>query len=250
MSQVDKAQVHDFTTGETVTEAILDQNTEVLRIAHNDTDNRVVVLENAQAGAMTGIRSGSAFPTNPVPKAGDKFYRTDQETEYTYSQAGAWEAIPFQKNTYTKTEVDTKFGAVFGKGAINLDSGFKIFTSGTYIIEANSSLYQQKDASNIAFKKAGLYEVELSCTRSDLFANQYWEIGFSINNDAGKMWTEKMVMGQYGWVQSGGPNQSQVPLHLSYMVRVSADDYINFNTSSQDGPRSYTMKFKVIRVSD
>jgi hypothetical protein len=102
MSQVDKAQVHDFTTGETVTEAILDQNTEVLRIAHNDTDNRVVVLENAQAGAMTGIRSGSAFPTNPVPKAGDKFYRTDQETEYTYSQAVHGKLSPFKRTPTQK----------------------------------------------------------------------------------------------------------------------------------------------------
>jgi hypothetical protein len=110
MSQVDKAQVHDFTTGETVTEAILDQNTEVLRVAHNDTDNRVVVLENAQAGAMTGIRSGTAFPTSPVPKAGDKFYRTDLHQEFTYTEAYSWEEL-----SYSKTESDNKFVSASGE---------------------------------------------------------------------------------------------------------------------------------------
>jgi hypothetical protein len=93
MSQVDKSAVHDFTTGETVTETMLDQNTEVLRVANNDNDARIKVLENAQAGAMTGIRSGTAFPTNPVPKAGDKFYRVDLEKEYVYSLAGTWDAL-------------------------------------------------------------------------------------------------------------------------------------------------------------
>jgi hypothetical protein len=93
MSQVDKSSVHDFTTGETVTEAMLDQNTEVLRIANNDNDSRIKVLENAQAGAMTGIRSGTSFPTNPVPKSGDKFYRTDLHEEFTYTEANSWEQL-------------------------------------------------------------------------------------------------------------------------------------------------------------
>jgi hypothetical protein len=149
-----------------------------------------------------------------------------------------------------KTYTDgIKNGAVFGKGSANLNGGFVIFTAGDYITEANSDLFQKIDSSNIKFLKSGLYKIDLSCTRSDLGANQYWEIGFSINNDAAKLFTEKMIMGQYGWNQTT-VNQSQVPLHLSYYVRVNANDYINFNNNSSDGPRSYNMKFCVTRISD
>jgi hypothetical protein len=149
-----------------------------------------------------------------------------------------------------KTYTDgIKNGAVFGKGSANLNGGFVIFTAGDYIVEANSDLFQRIDSSNIKFLKSGLYQVDLSCTRSDLPANQYWEIGFAINNDAGKMWTEKMILGQNGWYQTT-PNSTLIPLHLSYYVRVNANDYINFNNNSQDGPRSYNMKFSVTRISD
>jgi hypothetical protein len=149
-----------------------------------------------------------------------------------------------------KTYTDgIKNGAVFGKGSSNLNSGFVIFTAGDLITEANSDLFQKVDSNNIKFLKAGLYKVDLSCTRSDLGANQSWEIGFSINNDAAKLLTEKMITGQYGWYQTT-PNSTLVPLHLSYYVRVNANDYINFNNNSQDGPRSYNMKFCVTRISD
>jgi hypothetical protein len=150
-----------------------------------------------------------------------------------------------------KTYTDgIKNGVVFGKGSVNLNGGFVIFTAGDWITEANSDTFQKIDSSNIKFLKQGLYKVDLSCTRSDLPANQYWEIGFSINNDAAKLFTEKMIMGQYGWNQSGGANLAQVPLYLSYFVRVNANDYINFNNNSSDGPRSYNMKFCVTRISD
>jgi hypothetical protein len=150
-----------------------------------------------------------------------------------------------------KTYTDgIKNGAVFGKGGSSFNSGFLIFPSGDWITEINSDIYQKKDGASITIKKSGLYKVDLSCTRSDLPANQTWEIGFAINDDSNKIWTEKMIMGQYGWNQSSSPNLSQVPLHLSYMVRVNANDYINFNNLSQDGPRSYNMKFCVTRISD
>jgi hypothetical protein len=117
MSQVDKSAVHDFSTGETVTEAMLDQNTEVLRVANNDNDARIKILENAQAGSMTGIRSGTAFPTNPVPKAGDKFYRTDQEKEYVYSQAGTWDVVMKQNDADTAYVHDQSgTGKIFQSG--------------------------------------------------------------------------------------------------------------------------------------
>jgi hypothetical protein len=106
-----------------------------------------------------------------------------------------------------KTYTDgIKNGVVFGKGSVNLNSGFVIFAAGDWITEANTDTFQKIDSSNIKFLKQGLYKVDLSCTRSDLPANQYWEIGFSINNDAAKLFTEKMIMGQYGWNQSGGAN--------------------------------------------
>jgi hypothetical protein len=149
-----------------------------------------------------------------------------------------------------KTYTDgIKNGAVFGKGTANLNSGFVIFSAGDWITEANADLFQKVDSSNIKFLKSGLYQVDLSCTRSDLGANQSWEIGFAINNDSSKMWTEKMILGQNGWYQTT-PNSTLIPLHLSYYVRVNANDYINFNNNSQDGPRSYNMKFSVTRISD
>lgn len=151
-----------------------------------------------------------------------------------------------------KTYSDSKInGAVFGKGSVSLNSGFQIFTISSWVTEMNADTFQQAaNAANITFKKAGLYKVELSCTRSDLLANQQWTIGFSINDDATKLITEKMVMGATNWNQSGGPNLAQVPLHLSYFVRVNANDYINFNNNSDDGPRTYNAKFCVTRISD
>lgn len=143
-------------------------------------------------------------------------------------------------------------GVFYGKGdSISLNSGFVILPVVSWIKEMNSELYEQTSGSNIKFKKGGLYKVEFSLTRSDLPANQTWEIGYAINDDSSKLSTVKMVMGQYGWNQTSGPNNTKVPLAISDMVRVSANDYINFNNNSQDGPRSYgDIRFNVMRISD
>jgi hypothetical protein len=150
-----------------------------------------------------------------------------------------------------KTYVDnTNTGAIFGKGSQSFNSGFMVFPIVQWISEMDTDLFSSTAENKITFKKAGLYAVDFTCTRSDLPANQQWTIGFAINDTQSSMVTEKMVMGQYGWTQSSGPNLSLVPLHLSSMVRVKANDYINFNNNSDDGPRGYDVKFRVMRISD
>lgn len=141
-------------------------------------------------------------------------------------------------------------GAFYGKGDYSGASGFFIFPSNQWVTEFNENLFAKSGSSNMVFKKAGLYQVNISCTRSDLLANQSWKIGYAINDDSTKLFTEEMITGQYGWSQTGGPNLTKVPLRLSHMVRVNANDYINFNSNSPDGPRSYGLKFNVERISD
>jgi hypothetical protein len=100
MSQIQNTALHNFANGEVVTDTTLDQNFNVLQAASNDNDNRITVLENAQAGAMTGVRSGTSFPTLPVPKTGDAFFRSDLNKLYVYDKNSVWSDDPSLTKAY------------------------------------------------------------------------------------------------------------------------------------------------------
>jgi hypothetical protein len=53
MAQVDKSSLHDFATGEKVTESMLDQNFEVLRVSYNDIDKKLADLGMTGFAPMT-----------------------------------------------------------------------------------------------------------------------------------------------------------------------------------------------------
>jgi hypothetical protein len=53
MAQVDKSSLHDFATGEKVTESMLDQNFEVLRVSFNDIDKKLADLGMTGFAPMT-----------------------------------------------------------------------------------------------------------------------------------------------------------------------------------------------------
>ena len=92
------------------------QEREMLRAAVNDNDSRLKAVETNQQGTITGIRYGTAFPTDPPPKTGDMIFRTDQGTPYIFMAIGVWKPIAMQE--WVTTLVDN-----FQKQKITTDTG-------------------------------------------------------------------------------------------------------------------------------
>jgi hypothetical protein len=231
MGKIPDGSFIDWQDTQVVSASAYKQEREMLRVAINDNDTKITNSENEIAAVKTRATNLETRTTN-LELDSDSSLRAD---------------INMLQETTVK-KLDT--GAFFGKGENSYDSGFFIFPVNQWITEIDSDLYQTSGPENIIFKKGGLYLVNFDVTRSDLLANQSWAIGLSINNAPATLLQSEIITGQYGWSQSGGPNLSKIPAHLSHIVRVNANDYINFNNSSQDGPRSYSLKFSVLRIAD
>lgn len=221
------------------------QEREMLRVAINDNDTRILNVEGQNLVSRVESLEENSDPALRTDFNAHKD-STSNPHSTTASQVGAYSTAQ-SDSTFVK-KVDT--GAFFGKGASSYNAGFMIFPVNQWIAELDSGLFQISGSENIIFKKGGIYLVNFESTRSDLPSNQRWAIGISINDNPATLLQSEIIAGQYGWNQSSGPNLSKIQLCLNHVVRVNANDYINFNNSSDDGPRGYTLKFSVIRIGD
>lgn len=77
MAKIEQGTLHDFVTGQTVTEPMLDQNFEIVRVAINDNDSR---LNNTYTKAEVDERTQSAA-LDAHKVSGDHDYRYYQKAE-------------------------------------------------------------------------------------------------------------------------------------------------------------------------
>jgi hypothetical protein len=158
--------------------------------------------------------------------------------------------MPISGGGYNPTPL---IGALYGScsNGQSFNSGFVVLPSGQYVTEMNTNLFRDYgDGASFLLLTSGLYAIDLSIYRSDFPANQHFTIGYALNNDQNKLYTEEMIQGQYGWNASSGPNNTRFGFHLAHMVRANANDYLNFNVNSDDGPRVDYWSFRVIRISN
>ncbi len=147
----------------------------------------------------------------------------------------------------------TNLGAVYGFNDTgqSFNSGYFGFPCNSYVSYTDNDIFQWNDTTRIGVKIAGIYRCDFACTRSDLPANQTWQLGVVKNDDQNQQYWNYVISGQYGWNQTGGPNLSQFPLSVTKFYQMNAGDWVHFVCSSQDGPRSYQhIQFSVVRVSD
>jgi hypothetical protein len=69
------------------------QERSILIAAINDNNDRLMSMELANLGTLSGIRSGTAFPNSPAPKEADLFFRTDEGKMYVYHNS-VWSDDP------------------------------------------------------------------------------------------------------------------------------------------------------------
>lgn len=116
MSNVSSSSLVNYTDGETVTAAMLNQDNNVFKTAVNDNDSRIGVLENANIGQLSKIPSGTAWPNNPTE--GFIFFRTDLGQMGVYHNS-AWDTDPSLAYANAQTWVK---GYGLG-GTVNIISG-------------------------------------------------------------------------------------------------------------------------------
>jgi hypothetical protein len=76
------------------------QERSILIAAINDNNDRLMNVELANLGTLSGIRSGTTFPSSPAPKIGDLFFRTDSGKLYIYDETSTWDDDP--SKTYSR----------------------------------------------------------------------------------------------------------------------------------------------------
>jgi hypothetical protein len=129
MAHIDSSTLRNWNDGDIMHEADYEQEREIIRVAINDNDDRIRVLESANLGVMTGIRSGISFPSSPTPKTGDLFFRTDEGKLYVFDATSTWSNDPSKVMAWAKgyglgdvakdisgTDVNTLDGSGFYKG--------------------------------------------------------------------------------------------------------------------------------------
>ena len=66
MAKVNSSSLYNFQDGVTVTEANLDQNFEVMRVAQNDTDDRVTTLDSSLISTVVGASGAHKLKSAPI----------------------------------------------------------------------------------------------------------------------------------------------------------------------------------------
>lgn len=100
MGRIPDGTLKNWQDNEKVLAADYKRELEILRVANNDNHDNIIELQTAVLGEITGIRSGTSFPT--VAKTGDLFYKSDTGFVYFFNSV-SWQSL-VNFNQFTGSE--------------------------------------------------------------------------------------------------------------------------------------------------